>query len=113
MLHRGPQHPHPHSQQQQLQRDVSVHARPQGGADTSQQTRGLIELKTKPELRTPLRFSLVDEGEQEVGGESNPFHTGLDEKSSQRAIYAFNPSSNTNQAFSRSQLIKVVFPYTL
>lgn len=43
MLHRGPQHPHPHRQQQQLQRDVGVHARPEGGADAGQQTRGVKE----------------------------------------------------------------------
>lgn len=41
MLHGGPQHPHPHRRQQQLQRDVGVHARPEGGADAGQQTRGL------------------------------------------------------------------------
>lgn len=46
MLHRGPQHPHPHCQQQQLQRDVSLHARPEGGADTGQQARGLSHSKT-------------------------------------------------------------------
>ncbi|CAG05283.1 unnamed protein product [Tetraodon nigroviridis] len=45
-LHRGPQHPHPHRQQQQLQRDVSLHARPEGGADAGQQARGLSPSKT-------------------------------------------------------------------
>lgn len=45
MLHGGPQHPHPHRQQQQLQRDVGVHARPEGGADAGQQTRGLTVLR--------------------------------------------------------------------
>lgn len=48
MLHRGPQHPHPHRQQQQLQRDVGLHACPEGGADAGQQARGLSH-STAPE----------------------------------------------------------------
>lgn len=38
LLHRGAQHTHTHREQQQLQRDVSLHAGPEGGADTGQQT---------------------------------------------------------------------------
>lgn len=49
ILHGGPQHPHPHSQSQQLQRDVGVHARTQGSADASQQTRGVIGAENSSE----------------------------------------------------------------
>lgn len=44
LLRGGPQHPHAHRQQQQLQRDVGLHARPQGGADAGQQTGGVSGL---------------------------------------------------------------------
>lgn len=65
ILHGGPQHPHPHSQQQQLQRDVSLHARTQGGADTSQQTGSLIRRKNPKLLRAVDRWTA---GEGPVGG---------------------------------------------
>ncbi len=42
LLHRRTQHPHTHREQQQLQRDVRLHACPEGGADTGQQTGCLI-----------------------------------------------------------------------
>lgn len=42
LLHWWTQHPHTHREQQQLQRDVRLHACPESGADTGQQTGCLI-----------------------------------------------------------------------
>ena len=71
ILHGGPQHPHPHSQQQQLQRDVSLHARSQGGADTSQQTGSLTGQKNPELLRAVDQWT---GGEGPVGGGGGPAH---------------------------------------